>query len=148
MLTSVKYHRNLYILILLNQRLALTRLRATGPWILTIFLDRDGHLHCRTMEAKYANVLFLSAIMHRKVTHVNFFGFFSAIFTGPRKEKYCFCVPLVDSCRPVTGCRAVVSFLLVSFQKEILKDKGIRRITYLMSDCKVWPAILIWRFGD
>ena len=30
-LTSVKYHRNLYILIPLNQRLALTRLRATGP---------------------------------------------------------------------------------------------------------------------
>ena len=33
-LTSVKYHGNLYILIPLNQRLALTRLRATGPrWI-------------------------------------------------------------------------------------------------------------------
>ena len=31
-LTSVKYHGNLYILIPLNQRLALTRLRATGPW--------------------------------------------------------------------------------------------------------------------
>ena len=30
-LTSVKYHGNRYILILLNQRLALTRLRATGP---------------------------------------------------------------------------------------------------------------------
>ena len=32
-LTSVKYHGNLYILILLilNQQLALTRLRATGP---------------------------------------------------------------------------------------------------------------------
>ena len=30
-LTSVKYHENLYILIPLNQRLALTRLRATGP---------------------------------------------------------------------------------------------------------------------
>ena len=30
-LTSVKYHGNLYILISLNQRLALTRLRATGP---------------------------------------------------------------------------------------------------------------------
>ena len=29
-LTSVKYHGNLYILIPLNQRLALTRLRATG----------------------------------------------------------------------------------------------------------------------
>ena len=32
-LTSVKYHGNLYILIPLNQRLALTRLRATGPCI-------------------------------------------------------------------------------------------------------------------
>ena len=30
-LTSVKYHGNLYILIPLNQWLALTRLRATGP---------------------------------------------------------------------------------------------------------------------
>ena len=34
-LTSVKYHGNLYILIPLNQRLALTRLRATGPWLLS-----------------------------------------------------------------------------------------------------------------
>ena len=33
-LTSVKYHGNLYILIPLNQRLALTRLRVTGPWTL------------------------------------------------------------------------------------------------------------------
>ena len=31
-LTNVKYHGNLYILIPLNQRLALTRLQATGPW--------------------------------------------------------------------------------------------------------------------
>ena len=30
-LTSVKYHGNLYILKPLNQRLALTRLRETGP---------------------------------------------------------------------------------------------------------------------
>ena len=30
-LTSVKYHGNLYILIPLNHWLALTRLRATGP---------------------------------------------------------------------------------------------------------------------
>ena len=34
-LTSVKYQRNLYILIPLNQRLALTRLRATGPRMIT-----------------------------------------------------------------------------------------------------------------
>ena len=33
-LTSVKYHGNLYNLIPLNQRLALTRLRATGPRML------------------------------------------------------------------------------------------------------------------
>ena len=31
-LTSVKYHGNLSVLIPLNQRLALTGLRATGPW--------------------------------------------------------------------------------------------------------------------
>ena len=36
-LTSVKYHGNLYILIPLNQRLALTRLRATGPWSIVFF---------------------------------------------------------------------------------------------------------------
>ena len=35
-LTSVKYHGNLYILIPLNQRLALTRLQATGPWSLVV----------------------------------------------------------------------------------------------------------------
>ena len=29
------------------------------------------------------------------------------------------------------------SFFVVIIQKEILKDKGIRRITYLLSDCKV-----------
>ena len=34
-LTSVKYHRNLYILTPLNQRLAPTRLRATGPRSIT-----------------------------------------------------------------------------------------------------------------
>ena len=28
-------------------------------WILTIFLDKDGHLHCRTMEEKYG-LLFCS----------------------------------------------------------------------------------------
>ena len=35
-LTSVTYQGNLYILIPLNQRLALTRLRATGPWRLRL----------------------------------------------------------------------------------------------------------------
>ena len=37
-LTSIKYYGNLYILIPLNQRLlALTRLRATGPWLAASF---------------------------------------------------------------------------------------------------------------
>ena len=35
-LTSVKYHGNLYILIPLNQRLALTRLRATDPRMIAV----------------------------------------------------------------------------------------------------------------
>ena len=39
-LTSVKYHGNLYILIPLNQRLALTRLRATGPWLCDFKIER------------------------------------------------------------------------------------------------------------
>ena len=30
-------------------------------WILTIFLDKDGHLHCRTMEEKYG-LLFCSRV--------------------------------------------------------------------------------------
>ena len=41
-LTSVKYHGNLYILIPLNQRLALTRLRATGPLLLSSLLMSGG----------------------------------------------------------------------------------------------------------
>ena len=41
-LTSVKYHGNLHILIPLNQRLALTRLRATGPRLLDLVLE-DGN---------------------------------------------------------------------------------------------------------
>ena len=43
-LTSVKCHGNLYILIPLNQRLALTRLRATGPWIVLqnkVFINKE-----------------------------------------------------------------------------------------------------------
>ena len=35
-LTSVKYHDNILILILLNQWLALTMLRTTGPWMLNV----------------------------------------------------------------------------------------------------------------
>ena len=38
----------------------------------TTFLDRDDHLHCRTMEEKYG---------------LPFFVFFSVIFAGPRSVK-------------------------------------------------------------
>ena len=52
-LTSVKYHGNLYILIPLNQRLALTRLQATSPWwkggslVLQCFVEncREGEIY-------------------------------------------------------------------------------------------------------
>ena len=40
-------------------------------------LSNDG-------RTSWATFLFLSAIMHRKVIHVNFFLFFPAIFTGQR----------------------------------------------------------------
>ena len=40
MLTSVKYHGNLYILVPLNQRLALTRLRATGKLCSVIAFEK------------------------------------------------------------------------------------------------------------
>ena len=56
-------------------------------WISTIFLDKDSQLHCSTIEEKYsvwATVFFLSAKIHRKVTHVNIFIFFSAIFSRPQ----------------------------------------------------------------
>ena len=53
------------------------------------FLDHNNlsrqrqHLHCRMMQERYglwwATVLFLSAIRHRKVIHVNFFIFFCHI---------------------------------------------------------------------
>ena len=51
-------------------------------WISTTFLERDGHLHCRTHGEKkvWATVFFfLNAIMHWKVIHVNFFCFFCHI---------------------------------------------------------------------
>ena len=39
-----------------------------------IFLESDGHFHCRAMKEKWkSKVLFLSAIMHRKVINVIFF---------------------------------------------------------------------------
>ena len=45
-LTSVKYHGNLYILIPLNQRLALTRLRETGPRAIAskLLLGKNNYL--------------------------------------------------------------------------------------------------------
>ena len=39
------------------------------------FFDGDGHLLCRSMEESMATLIFLSAIMHRKVIHVNIFVF-------------------------------------------------------------------------
>ena len=63
------------------------------------FLDREGHLHCRTLKsqvpsssrliwedrrASWATVLFLGAIMHRNVIHSFIVFLFSAIFAGPR----------------------------------------------------------------
>ena len=48
-LTSVKYHGNLFILITLNQLLVLTRLRATGPRPLNsdvLDLRAGGMMHC------------------------------------------------------------------------------------------------------
>ena len=42
-------------------------------WISTISLDRDGRLHCRTMEEKYGHpttVLSLSAIKHSKIVYL------------------------------------------------------------------------------
>ena len=41
-LTSIKYHGNLLVLIPLNQRLALTRLRTTGPWLWTLVWNEMG----------------------------------------------------------------------------------------------------------
>ena len=49
-LTSVKYYGNLYILIPLNQPLALTRLRATGPWRLGLQVTRGAHNNFMLME--------------------------------------------------------------------------------------------------
>ena len=40
-LTSVNYHRNVWVSILLNKCLALTMLRATGPWLLNWVLSQS-----------------------------------------------------------------------------------------------------------
>ena len=47
-------------------------------WTSTIFLDSDGHLHCRIMEETYGLPFSscMNSTMHRKVIHVNFVGFF------------------------------------------------------------------------
>ena len=52
--------------------------------ISTLVFEREGHLHCRTMKVKFG-LPFLSARIHRKVMHVNFFVFFSAIL-----QDHCF----------------------------------------------------------
>ena len=49
-------------------------------WILTIFLDKDGHLHCRTMEEKYG-ILFCSECNHAQERN-SCFSFFPC--HGPR----------------------------------------------------------------
>ena len=58
------------------------------------FLDRDGHLLSNDEREVWATVLFLSAIMHRKIIHVIFFFvFFSVVFAGPRFveiQKFCY----------------------------------------------------------
>ncbi|XP_073241070.1 acetyl-CoA carboxylase-like isoform X1 [Porites lutea] len=46
------------------------------------------------------------------------------------------------NCKDVQICRKMV-YEFTQSKKEILKDKGIRRITYLMSDCK---GMLPWYF--
>ena len=49
-----------------------------------IFLESDGHFHCRAMKEKWkSKVLFLSAIMHRKVINVIFFP---GVLTWKRNE--------------------------------------------------------------
>ena len=58
-------------------------------WISATFLDRDGHSALSNDGRKvWATVLFLSAIMYRKVIQ-----FFSAIYGGPRFvgiQKFCY----------------------------------------------------------
>ena len=63
-LTSVKYHGNLYILIPLNQRLALTRLRATGPWLLSASLSASG-FYTRCLKRLRRLIHLLSASIGR-----------------------------------------------------------------------------------
>ena len=59
-------------------------------WILTIFPDRDSHLHCRTMEEKYG----LSVESWTGNSYMAIFSFFiSAIFAGPQLaeiQKFCY----------------------------------------------------------
>ena len=60
--------------------------------ISTLFFERDGHLHYRTMKVKFG-LPFLSARIHRKVMHVNFFVFFSRHIAGPlffKIQKFCY----------------------------------------------------------
>ena len=74
-LTSVKYHGNLYILIPLNQRLALTRLRATGPWTTTDPVSLSAGQGHRPASALPLNV-----------RPSPFYGLLSASLAGSRCE--------------------------------------------------------------
>ena len=66
-LTSVKYHGNLYILIPLNQRLALTRLRATGPWSVNSVLTSSHH-HLSLVACALRKNVTGSTYVHNEIT--------------------------------------------------------------------------------
>ena len=69
-----------------------------------------------------ATVLFLSAIMYRKV-RVNFV-FFSAIFAGPRSaeiQKFCYHGNVTQRCHGIKMCYYVCLRQLPSFSYQIIK---------------------------
>ena len=61
-----------------------------------IFLKSDGHFHCRAMKEKWkSKVLFLSAIMHRKVIKAFFFSLRYLhgnvlVMTSPPYSVFCY----------------------------------------------------------
>ena len=72
-LTSVKYHGNLYILIPLNQRLALTRLRATGPWLVKFRMPKTSFKilnEFKNLAEWFVKTLFLTWEMKKKTVRV------------------------------------------------------------------------------
>ena len=81
-------------------------------------------MHCRTMGEKHPlrTVLFLSAIMHRKVKHVNFV-FFSAILAGPRFveiQKFCYHGNVTQRCHGIKICFYFCLRQLPSFSYQII----------------------------